>query len=79
MYLINIINLYSFTNFNTHQRQSSVRMIHFLIHTEKYFRNLITSNRNQIVFTMHRLIWNKTNVSLLPNQSENGKYNLISI
>ena len=26
--------------------------------TEKYFPNIIKSNRNQIVFTMHRLIWN---------------------
>ena len=30
------------------------------IHTEKSFRNLIKSNRNQIVFTMHRLIRNQT-------------------
>ena len=28
-----------------------------LLHTEKYFRNLNKSNRSQIVFTMHRLIW----------------------
>ena len=28
------------------------------IHTETFFRNHIKSNRNQIVFTMHRLIWN---------------------
>ena len=26
------------------------------IHTEKSFQNLVKSNRNQIVFTMHRLI-----------------------
>ena len=25
---------------------------------EKFFRNLIKSNRNQIVFTIFRLIWN---------------------
>ena len=30
----------------------------YRLHTEKYFRNLIKSNLNQIVFTMHRLIWN---------------------
>ena len=47
--------------------------------TEKSFQNLIKSTRNQIVFTIHRLIWNQTDVSLAPNQSENGKYNLISV
>ena len=46
----------------------------------KYFRNLIKSNQNQIVFTMHRLIWYQTDASgCVPNQSENGKYNLISV
>ena len=30
-----------------------------------YFRNLIKSNRNQIVFTMHRLIWNNKWTSVL--------------
>ena len=40
-------------------------------HTEKSFRNLI-------VYTNFRLIWNKTDVHLVPNQSENSKYNLIS-
>ena len=29
-----------------------------LPHTEKYFRNHIKSNWNQILFTVHRLIWN---------------------
>ena len=43
----------------------------------KYFPNLIESNGNQIVFTMHRLISNQTDVLLVPNQLENGKYNLI--
>ena len=28
--------------------------------TEKYFRNLIKSNRNQIVFIILRFIWNQT-------------------
>ena len=34
--------------------------INYSVHTqtEKYFRNLIKSNRNQIVFTIFRLIWN---------------------
>ena len=32
-----------------------------------------------IVITIFRLIWNRTDVRLVPNQSENGKYNLISL
>ena len=47
------------------------------VHTVKYFRNLIKSTQNQIVFTIFRLIWNQTDVRLVPNQLENGKYNLI--
>ena len=35
------------------------------IHTEKSFRNIIKSNRNQIVFTIFWLIWNQTEVRLL--------------
>ena len=38
-----------------------------LIHADKSFRNLIKLNRNQIIFTMFRLIWNQTDVCLLPN------------
>ena len=34
-------------------------------HTQKSFRSLIKSNRNQIVFIMHRLIWNQTDIRLL--------------
>jgi len=49
------------------------------IHTEKSFPNLIKSNMNRIVFTVHRLIWNQMDVRFVPNQSENGKYNLISV
>ena len=49
------------------------------LHTEKSFRNLIESTRNQIVFTIFWLIWIQTDsVRLVPNHSENGKYNLIS-
>ena len=29
-----------------------------VLHTQKYFPKLIKSNRNQIVFTIQRLIWN---------------------
>ena len=57
-------------------KQQSV-FSHFL-RTEKYFRNFIKSTRNQILFTIFRLIWNQTKVRLVPNQSVNGKYNLIS-
>ena len=46
--------------------------------TGKCFRNLFKSTRNQILFTIFRLIWNQTDVHLNPNQSENSKYNLIS-
>ena len=48
-------------------------------HTEKSFRNLIKSNRNQIVLTIFRLIWNETDVLLVSNQSVHSKYNLISV
>ena len=48
------------------------------VHTEKSFRNLMKSTWNQILLTIFRLIWIKTDVRLVPNQSENGKYNLIS-
>ena len=32
--------------------------------TEKSFRNLVKSTRNQIVFTIFRLLWNQKNVHL---------------
>ena len=48
------------------------------MHAGESFPNLVKSNRNRIVFTIFRLIWNQTDVRLFPNQSENGKYNLIS-
>ena len=47
-------------------------------HTENYFRNHIRSTQNQNVFTIFRLIRIQTEVRLDANQSENGKYNLIS-
>ena len=52
-------------------RQSSM----ITIHADKFFRNLIKSNRNQIVFTIFRLIYNQTEYSLYPNQWECGIYN----
>ena len=51
----------------------------FSAHTEKSFRSIFKSNRNQIVFTIFRLIWNQIDVRFNPNQLENGKYNLILI
>ena len=56
-------------------RQSSM----ITIHADKFFRNLIKSNRNQIVFTIFRLIYNQTDVRLVQNKSEIGKYNLIFV
>ena len=44
-----------------------------------FFRNLVKSTRNQIAFTIFRLICIQTDIVRLdPNQSENGKCNLIS-
>ena len=40
---------------------------------EKYFWNPVNPNRNQIVFTIFRLIWNQMDVSLDPKQLENGR------
>ena len=48
-------------------------------HTEKSFQNLIKSNPIHILFTILKLIWNETDVRLVLNRSENGKYNMISV
>ena len=42
----------------------------YVVYTQ---RNLIKSNRNQIVYTMHRLIWNTNGHCpfAVPNQTEN--------
>ena len=58
--------------------RTDVTTIEKKLHTEKSFRNIIKSTRNQIVFTIFRLICKQTDVGLVPNQWENGKYNLIS-
>ena len=42
------------------------------VHTEKSFLNLVKSTRNQIVFTIFRLIWIQMDFRMDPNQSENG-------
>ena len=49
-----------------------------VVHTEKYFRNLIKSSQNQIVLSIFRMIYVQTDIGLDPNQLGNGKYNLIS-
>ena len=51
----------------------------FALNTDKSFPSLIKSTRNLIVFTIFRLIWSQTDVSLDLNQSVYGKYNLISV
>ena len=70
------------TNARNHScRQGAIRIMntHLCQHAEKSLRNLIKSNRSQIVYTIFRLIWNKTDIRLVPNQMENGKYNLILV
>ena len=47
--------------------------------TEKSCLNLFKSNRTRIVFKIILLIWNQTGFCLVPNQSENGKYKVISV
>ena len=49
------------------------------VYTQKSFWNLIKSNLIQIVYTVFRLIWIQTNVRWVPNQSVQGKYNMISV
>ena len=39
----------------------------------------VESNLNQIVFTISQLIWNRMEFRLVPNQTGNGKYNLIPV
>ena len=66
-------------NKNCHPQFSVSMRLDTQAHTEKSFRNLIKSNRNQIVFTIFRLIRHQTDVRLVSNLSENGNYNLISV
>ena len=70
--------LYKFMWIKSLNNQVNNGIFHQQPHTEKSFRNLIKSTRNQIVFTIFRLIWIQTNFRLDLNQSKNGKYNLIS-
>ena len=63
----------------TFPRGTAFPMHHCAVRTENYFRNLIKYDRKQIVFTIFPLIWHQTDVCLVPNQWENGKFNLISV
>ena len=51
--------LKKYKNFTTFDAQQLA-----LLHTEKSFRNLIKSTRNQIEFTVFRLIWKQTDTSV---------------
>ena len=55
----------------TKQRSVTSRALSGLYTQRNLFRNPIESNRNQIVFTIFRLIWNQMDVRLIQNQSEN--------
>ena len=54
------------------------QLIQSCMHKEKYFRNVVKSTRNQIVFTIFRLTWIQTDIHLDPSHSKNSNYNLIS-
>ena len=43
-----------------------------------HFEILFNQTKIRFLFTIFWLIWNQTDVRLVPNQPENGKYNLIS-
>ena len=49
-----------------HQKRDCIRVC---VHAEKYSRNLTKSNQNQIVFTMHRLIWDSKWTCLFGSKS----------
>ena len=60
-------------------RQNKWNLFSVCVNTKKVFQNHIKSNQNQTVFTIFRLIFNQTDVRLVPNQSKNGKYYLILV
>ena len=49
------------------------------VHAEKYFPNLIKSNRNLIKFSILRMMWIHTEVRLILNQPENPRYHYILV
>ena len=61
-------------------KTGTVLELRWTVHTEKYFRNLVKSNRNQILFTIFPIdLELQAKFFLAPNHSENGKYNLILV
>jgi len=46
-------------------------------HIELFSKSYQINLKSDCIYHI-RLIWNQTDVRLVPNQSENGKYNLIS-
>ena len=62
------VRFFSCVKFSSEESKSAALMESFSLHmqatanTEKSFRNLIKSDRNQIVFTIFRMIWNQTAV-----------------
>ena len=59
--------------------QPGLKYSHIPIRLSAHGEIFSKSNKNQIVFTILWLIWNQTDVRLIPNQSVLGKYNLISV
>ena len=55
-----------------------VSLIRDCTYTEKLFGILI-NQLEMIIYTIFRLIWNQTDVRLVPNHPENAKYNPILI
>jgi len=64
---------------NSYLCKIMVKIMHHTLHTEKSFWNRVKSNWNQIVFIIFWLIWNQMKFCLVPNQSENDIYSLISV
>ena len=60
--------------FYVHKSFRWTKMLH-----AKIFSDSCWINRNQIVFTIPQLIGNQTEFHLVPDQSENGKDNLIPV
>ena len=59
-------------------RVGRVRISSAAIRMEKLHRSGVQLSEGQKIFIIFWLIWNQTDVRLDPNQSKNGKYNLIS-
>ena len=50
----------------------------FLVHTEKFFHNIVNINQILIVITIFWLIWQQTKFRLVPSVAANGNHNLNS-